>query len=124
MSYNFYSILHLSSIVALSLVLGALWGLYANPQAHTKFRSFFLALRGLLMFLIFFAGFGLIAKIKLSFPWPFWIYIKLMIWCLIGASPFFIKKASRKKPSPKKYLAVLFYLFALMFLAVLAVRLR
>ncbi len=112
MSYSFYNILHLGSLFALCLVLGALWGLYTTPSPDKKLRSLLLGLHGLLMFFIFLAGFGLIAKIKVPFPWPFWIYIKLAIWLLLGASPFLIKRA-KQSTYQKFHLLTLFILFIL-----------
>ena len=122
MSYNFYSILHLGSLFALCLTLGALWGIYASPSPDTKLRKLLLGLHGLLVFFIFLAGFGLIAKVKVPFPWPLWIYGKLLIWFLLGASPFFIKKASSSFRNTKLYPLVLFILFALFFSALLLVK--
>ena len=121
MSYNFYSLFHLGSILALSLLLGGLWGLSASPSINKKLKSFLLGGHGLLMFFIFFAGFGLIAKIQLDFPWPLWIYGKMIIWLLLALSPFFIRKASQK--SQLSYLTLLF-IFVLMFSALLIVRLK
>ena len=121
MSYNFYSILHLASLFVLSLTLGGLWGLYAKPSPDKKLKSLLLGLHGLLLFLIFLAGFGLIAKIKVPFPWPLWIYGKLTIWLLLGASPFFIRKASQKLHSSPLYFLVLLGLFVLFFCALLIV---
>ncbi|MDE0092692.1 MAG: hypothetical protein OXN83_05365 [Oligoflexia bacterium] len=123
MSYNFYSILHLTSLIALSFTLGALWGLYTHKHYNKKIRTLLLALHGVIMFLIFLAGFGLIAKIKLSWPWPFWIYTKLIIWLCLGAMPFFIKKSGQLK-SPKKHFLTLLLSFTLIFLAVLFVKLQ
>ena len=123
MSYNFYNILHITSILALSLTLGALWGLYTHENHSEKIRAFLLALHGLIMFLIFLAGFGLIAKIKLDWPWPAWIYFKLIIWLFLGAMPFIIKKSSQKFHSYQKLLSLLLT-FILIFIAILFVKLK
>ena len=123
MSYNFYSILHFTSLIALSLTLGALWGLYTHKSYNEKIRTFLLSLHGLIMFLIFLAGFGLIAKIKLDWPWPVWIYFKLIIWLFLGAMPFIIKKSSQKLHSSKKLLSLLLT-FTLVFIAILFVKLK
>ena len=124
MSYNFYNILHLSSLMALVLILGALWGLYTHENYNKKMRKLLLALHGLFMFLIFLAGFGLIAKIKLASPWPFWIYIKIMIWVFLGAMPFVIKKSAQKFQNSKKHFLSLLFCFALIFIALLFVKLK
>lgn len=124
MSYNFYSFLHLGSLFALCLILGALWGLYASPSPDKKLRKLLLALHGLIMFFIFLAGFALIAKVKIPFPWPFWIYGKLAAWVLLGASPFVIKKISRSSKGLKFYPLVLLVLFILLFSTLLIVKLK
>ena len=125
MGYNFYSVLHFSSLMALSLTLGALWGLYSQENYNKKLKLFLLALHGSLMFLIFLAGFALIAKINLNWPWPFWIYIKLIIWLILGAMPFVIKKSGQKFHSSfKKHFLSLLLSFALVFIAILFVKLK
>ena len=128
MSYTFYNLLHLGSVLALGLLLGALWGLYASPSPNKKLRALLLSLHGLIMFLILLAGFGLIAKIKVPFPWPLWIYGKLTIWLALTLSPVFIKKASRTFHSSKLYSLLYFLvwliLFALVLSALLIVRLK
>ena len=124
MSYNFYSILHFTSLTALCLILGALWGLYNHENYNTKNRTLLLALHGVIMFFIFLAGFGLIAKIKISWPWPFWIYAKLIVWLFLGVMPFFIKKSGRKFHSSKKHFLSLLLPFALIFIAILFVKLK
>ena len=125
MSHQFYSTLHLGSLFALSLVLGGLWGLYLHPAPDKHVRRFLLACHGLIMFLIFVAGFGLMAKLKIPFPWPHWIYGKLLIWLSLGVAPVLIKKISQKKNRPKKiYILVFMVLFAILFSALLIVKLK
>ena len=122
MSYNFYSILHFTSLTALSLILGALWGLYTQENFNKKIKTILLALHGITMFLIFLAGFGLIAKIKLDWPWPFWIYFKLIIWLALGFMPLIIKKSGQKFHSSKKHFLSLFLTFAILFTAILSLK--
>jgi len=121
MSYTFYSSLHLISLLSLALILGALWGIYTQSSYNPKIRSLLLSLHGLIMFFILLAGFGLMAKIKLEFPWPAWIYIKLLLWFFLGASPFFIKKTGG---IIKYHKFSLLFVFILLFIGVLSVRLK
>jgi len=115
MSYTFYSSLHLLSLFSLALILGCLWGLYTQPGYNPKIRSLLLSLHGIFMFFILLAGFGLIAKIQLDFPWPAWIYLKLIVWLALGATPFLIKKTGLRFSSKPGYhklsLALMFCLF-------------
>ena len=124
MSYNFYSILHFSSITALSLILGALWGLYLYEDYNKKARSLLLVFHGILMFLIFLAGFGLIAKIKLAWPWPLWIYVKLILWLFLAVMPFVLKKSGQKFHSSSKHFLSLALSFIFIFMAILFIKLK
>ena len=125
MSYTFYSSFHLISLLSLTLILGSLWGLYTHPNYNPKIRSLLLSLHGLIMFFILLAGFGLIAKIQLDFPWPLWIYLKLIIWFALGASPFLIKKSGQKISSKPHYHKLsLALIFCFLLIAVLSVKLK
>ena len=124
MSYTFYSLLHLGSVLALGLLLGALWGIYTSPSPNKKLRVLLLSLHGLIMFLILLAGFGLIVTIKVPFPWPLWIYGKFTIWLALALSPVFIKKANRTFHNSKLYFLIWLILFALALSALLIVRLK
>lgn len=129
MSYTFYSSLHLISLLSLALILGALWGLYTHPNYNPKIRSLLLSLHGGLMFFILLAGFGLMAKIKVEFPWPLWIYIKLLVWFVLGAFPFLLKKTGQKFSSESKahklyHKLSLALLFCLLLIAVLSLKLK
>ena len=59
--------------------------------AEQKVRKLVLAGHGIGLFVILFAGFGLLAKIG---AWvDTWVLGKLVIWFLLGAAPFVIRKA-------------------------------
>jgi hypothetical protein len=30
------------------------------------------------------AGFGLLARVGISWPWPGWVFVKLIIWLVLG----------------------------------------
>lgn len=123
MSYNFYILFHVGSVLALSLILGGLWGIYLQPKTDKKMRSLLLGLHGLVITLIFVAGFGLIAKTKLS-VWPAWIYIKLGIWLTLAFSPFIIRKTSQYFQNSRLYILSLLFLFVLLLSALFLVKLR
>ncbi len=121
MSYNFYSALHLGAILLLGLTLGGLWGIYTHPKDNKKLKAVLVGANGLSLFLIFFAGFGLIAKTSLDFPWPWWIYGKMAIWLILGSLPFFIRKSSQKQKIHRGLLPLIFFL---MLTALLIVRIK
>ena len=121
MSYNFYSALHLGAILLLGLTLGVLWGIYTHPKNNKKLKVILVSANGLSLFLIFLAGFGLIAKTSLDFPWPWWIYGKMAIWLILGSLPFFIRKSSQKQKIHRWLLPLIFFL---MLTALLIVRIK
>ena len=93
MSYEFYRILHLVFICTLLFSLGGLWAFYSSNNSKDRFvKRTLLTLHGLSLFIIFVAGFGLIAKLKIPTPWPQWIYIKLFMWLVLSLFPFFLRK--------------------------------
>ncbi|MBC6415270.1 MAG: hypothetical protein GDA46_02645 [Bdellovibrionales bacterium] len=123
MSYTFYSSLHFISLLGLSLILGALWGLYTNKNDSKKLLSILLSIHGLILFFILLAGFGLIAKTNLN--WSLWIYIKLILWVILGFLPLIIKKSGQKlSHSSLLHSLVLLFIFLLFLIAVLSVKLR
>ncbi len=90
LTYQAYKLIHLFGIF---LLLSSLAGLAAATfaGAEQKVRKLVLAGHGIGLFVILFAGFGLLAKIG---AWvDTWVLGKLVIWFLLGAAPFVIRKA-------------------------------
>ena len=88
MSYEFYVVMHLSGIVLSVLSIGAL------SQKVDENRKMLSITHGVGLILTFIAGFGLMAKTGLAQgSWPTWIYIKLLIWLIFGASLAVFKRA-------------------------------
>jgi hypothetical protein len=83
MSPAFYHIAHLVGLMFLFLGFGALIG-GQSRKAAMQFHGI-----GLVIMLI--AGFGLIAKLGLSYSAP-WVLVKLGIWLALGALPVLAKK--------------------------------
>lgn len=89
MTYEFYKVLHLVGLVTLFATLGAL------AVVPLEKRKPFLSLHGLSTIVMLVAGFGLLAKLGLARDIGPWVYAKLVIWLLLGASPVLL----RKKPA-------------------------
>ncbi len=87
MSYLTYKFIHVVCIIVVFMTLG---GLSALAQG-TKSRKIFGAIHGIFLVIVFVAGFGLIAKLKLPYPWPAWVWLKLVGWLLVGMAPKFTK---------------------------------
>lgn len=98
MSYIFYKWLHLSSLFIMVLTTGlligpALLGIKIEPALRKRFS----AIHGTTLFLVFLAGFGLLAKAGLANPWVgAWLWTKLAVWLSFGALPAFTKRCSQK----------------------------
>lgn len=93
MSYEFYKLLHIVSIIV--FVSGIGLSLVANYSA--KFNKI---LTGISSLLIFVAGMGLIARLGFPHgePWPAWLHVKITIWALVAiGGPIMNKRVSKGK---------------------------
>ena len=120
MSYEFYKVLHLISLVSLFLSLGML---ITGPKS---FKKLTLSLHGLALLFLFISGFGLIAKlhIPLKFLSPFWFWQKMLVWLVLaGLTPFFVNK-KEDKITFKKTVVLICVLLGLAFYAVWQVTYR
>lgn len=83
MSYQFYKILHFIGIFMVFSGLGGqlLHALNGGSRQHRS-RKWLAIMHGVGLLLIFVAGFGLIAKLKVGFPG--WVWAKIVIWVLLG----------------------------------------
>lgn len=82
MSVQFYLFLHL-----FGLVLTVFSFAYAVAGVATDYKQFVakrrrltLLLSGLGLLILLVGGFGMLAKLEYAFPWPGWIWIKLLVW--------------------------------------------
>ena len=85
-SYQIYKFLHVAAVVAFMFSLGSLALVYTSseqPHPYKKLASIF---NGVALLVIFVAGFGLLARLGVSFPWPGWIFIKILVWLVLGAT--------------------------------------
>lgn len=88
MDYLTYKFLHLVGIIFVFIAIG---GLSALAQ-DSPYRKFFGMLHGIFLIVVFVAGFGLLARLKIHNPWPVWVWCKLVGWLIIGMAPKFTKK--------------------------------
>jgi hypothetical protein len=94
MPHSVYLVLHLLGIFLLTLSIG---GTLVKKQIGDQSRMKVLAmLHGFGLFFIFLAGFGLIARLGISWPFPIWIWLKLTIWLAFGAFSVFAARMSNK----------------------------
>ena len=89
--YLTYRLIHLSGIALVLLGLGASI-MHARTGGEPAARKFAVAAHGAGLLLILVAGFGLLARMQISWPWPGWVHPKILIWLLLGAMPALIKR--------------------------------
>jgi uncharacterized membrane protein SirB2 len=87
MSYEFYKMLHVISIV-LFFALFASAAVKAQNKIDFKLEKI---LTGVMIFLILLGGFGL-KKYAASGVWPLWLVLKLGIWVVVGSSAHLVLK--------------------------------
>lgn len=83
--YLAYKILHLAGIAALMVSLGAL-SLHAiggGTKENTPARPLVFATHGLALVLLVVTGFGMMARLNLSYG-GWWVWAKVGIWLLLG----------------------------------------
>ncbi len=87
MSYNFYKILHIVSVLGVFASLGAVsyHALNGGARAGARGRAIVSGLHGGGLLLVLVAGFGLAARLELMSGLPGWVYAKLAIWLVAGA---------------------------------------
>jgi hypothetical protein len=97
MSLLAYRVIHILAIMLLFTALGGL--LLAARAGVTTGVSRKLAgmTHGLALVLLLVSGFGALAKLGLSNPgiWPVWLWLKLLIWILFGGVTVLIRRAPR-----------------------------
>jgi hypothetical protein len=99
MPYGVYKIIHLTGIIMTFLALGgaALHGM--NGGGENKSRKFASAMHGIGLTLALVGGFGLLARLNMSFPWGGWVFVKLGIWLVLGGIiSVFLRKPEVSKP--------------------------
>jgi hypothetical protein len=100
MSYEFYKLLHICGILMIFSGLAALWGVYSTGQAPPPGRRKALAIiHGLGMLLVLVGGFGMAAKLGLMANLPLWLYLKISVWLLLGASMVLAKRKAQWGPA-------------------------
>jgi len=95
MPYEAYKVLHVFSVILTFTVLGGLALHSANGGNRGSNGSSKLTgiLHGVGLLMILVGGFGLLARLGTSGGFPLWVWFKLAIWLLVGASAVVIKRS-------------------------------
>ena len=93
-SYETYKLLHLIFITTFLTVIGL--ASHSTGIFHKKSGKI---LMGILSFLIFVAGMGLIARLgfKHSEPFPLWVKLKMLNWFVVNILAFGLIKTNQSK---------------------------
>lgn len=86
LSYQVYKVVHLLGILLTFTSLGGLMLHVHNggDKASNKRRGLVAATHGIGLFLVLLGGFGMLARLKLSFGAVPWVHAKLLIWVILG----------------------------------------
>jgi len=86
--YQIYKLVHLVGVLTLFLSVGGLL-LYTFGGGDRKhpWRKLLLITHGSGIFLAVLGGFGLLARLGITWPWPGWVASKFAIWVIFGALP-------------------------------------
>lgn len=92
MSLVAYKVIHILSIMLLFTALG---GMLAGADRKRAGMT-----HGIALILILVSGFGALARIGLSNPgiWPMWLWLKALIWIALGGVIVLIRRAPRSAP--------------------------
>lgn len=98
--YIGYRVIHLVGLLLLFLALGGMTflALLGKLKESSGARTLGFILHGIAMVLLLLGGFGLMARTGISHgaPWPAWIWVKLVVWVLFGASMGLFRRAPDK----------------------------
>ena len=86
LSYEIYKLFHLFGIIMLFVSVGGvmLYALNGGTKADNTWRKTAAITHGIGLVFVLVAGFGLLARVGISWPWPGWVFVKLIIWLVLG----------------------------------------
>lgn len=90
MSLLFYKWLHLAGVGLILLALGGI--------AFDRQRKMLSVAHGIGLLITLVAGFGLLARYGIHWPWPGWVVAKVVLWLVFGASSVALKRLPNVTP--------------------------
>ena len=98
MPLTLYNLIHVIGLILLVASLGAalqqrLAARAGQDELAAGNRRLVMILHGTAMFLLLLGGFGALAKLGISWPWPGFVMVKFGIWLFLGFAPRLIRKA-------------------------------
>lgn len=93
MTYEFYKIIHLVSIVLLfSGLVGVIAIQMSGGVLAGKAKSLVFISHGIGLLFLLISGFGLLARLGLTRDIPGWVFGKLAIWLILGGAIALVKR--------------------------------
>ena len=80
-AYEIYKLTHFAGMFLLFNSFGAY--AFSNDKANAKNKAI---AHGVGLLLVLIGGFGMLARLQISWPFPLWTFAKLGVWLLFGAS--------------------------------------
>jgi len=93
LSLSFYKVLHLFGIMLMFSALGAMIAAAVAGEGSPRLKKLGGMAHGIALAIILVAGFGLLARQGFAGAWPLWVWLKLVIWLVLGAATVFVRKA-------------------------------
>ena len=95
-----YRWLHVVSLLLVFIGLLGLVFLRTGGATSTKKQDRYLGhIHGIGLTLMLIAGFGAMARLGYMTAWPWWIYVKLVLWLYLGASAALAKRKAHLAPA-------------------------
>jgi len=88
LSYHAYKLIHLIGVFLLLLSFG---GQLVRPDS-TSWHKYLKVSHGIGLLVLFIAGFGLLARLGIGWPFPAWVYLKLLVWVVLGVLPMLARR--------------------------------
>ena len=84
--YTVYKFIHFLGIIMIFVSLGGVMVHVFNggAKADNVWRKPAGITHGIGLFLVLLGGFGMMARLGIQWPWPGWLFVKLVIWVLLG----------------------------------------
>lgn len=87
LSISVYKFIHIAGVLMILFSLGGVVMHVANGGSRDyAFRKVVALTHGIGMLLVLVAGFGMLARLGIHWPWPGWITVKLLLWLVFGAA--------------------------------------
>lgn len=89
-SHPFYNVVHIVGLIFLMAALGGIASLAASDRPSDSIRRAARGFHVIGIFLILLGGFGMLARLGIisGGAWPLWVWVKVVIWAILGVAGF------------------------------------